>query len=109
MQRQFLKYMGLYVDFPKHGTGNSTTGMTAKIAFRNPKLLAKILHVPYFLIKCWKDMMDALNSGYKVCPEKFDNKANEFLDFFHEDKSIRFNILNATTHTILHHGKLILS
>ena len=109
MQRQFKKYMGLFVDFPKHGTGNSTTGMTAKIAFKRPKLLAKIVHVPYFLIKGWKDMMDALNSGYKVCPEKFDVKANEWLDFFHSDESIQWNILNSATHCLLHHGKLILS
>ena len=52
--------------------------------------------------------MDMLNSGYKVCPEKFDIKANEWLDYFFEDKSIYWNTLNPTTHCILFHGELLI-
>ena len=105
MQRQFKKYLGLSVDFAKPGSGTTTTGMTAKKAFKKPKVLAKIVHIPYVLIKKWKILMDSLNSGWEVDPEKYDAAAKEWLDLFHGDKSVKWSILNATIHLFLIHGK----
>ena len=105
MQRQFKKYLGLSVDFAKPGSGSTTTGMTAKRAFQKPKTLSKILHIPLDLITIWKTLMDALNSGWDVDPLKYDAKAQEFLEIFHGDPSVKWSILNATTHLFLWHGK----
>lgn len=51
IQKQFREKMGLIVDVPKAGFGNSNDGNTARRFFSNPELSAEITKIDVELIK----------------------------------------------------------
>ena len=55
------------------------------------------------------DMLVALTcSSVDVDPDIFDAKAKKWVNQFHDDKTINFNQLTPTIHTLIYHGKDLL-
>ena len=87
---------------PKPNCGSSNNGMTAKKTFAEPNTFAKILHIfPEKLIRDWGTILEVLNCGHRVDPEKFGTFCDAWLDEFHSNKNINWNILNPTMHMVI--------
>ncbi|XP_033226017.1 uncharacterized protein LOC117178698 [Belonocnema kinseyi] len=63
--------MGLIVDVPKHRSGTSNTGNTARRFFRYPDLTSEIRHVVRELIRTFGIILQAMASGEAIDTFKF--------------------------------------
>ena len=86
--------------------GSSINGKQASLAFSNPSLFSEITGVPEFFIKGIAIALEAINSPKKICPEKYDTFAQNWLDEFHSS-SWSWSWLSPSVHLLFVHGAQI--
>lgn len=77
IKEKFKSEMGLIVDKPKPGYGNSNDGNTARNFFKNSDKSAEITGLDVSLINKFYTILRVLSSGYDINIEKFEKFANE--------------------------------
>ena len=63
--------MGILVDIPKVGFGNTNNGNTSRRFFNDPETSADITGVDFRLISRMKIILEVISSGHKIDVEKF--------------------------------------
>lgn len=71
VQQRFRELLGLHIDKPRQGSGNSNDGNTARRFFQNYQCSAEITGVDEELIKRLYVILQTMSSGFSVNPEKF--------------------------------------
>lgn len=71
IQTKFREQMGILVDMPKAGFGNTNDGNTSRRFFANPEIAAEITGVDINLIKRLKVILEVISSSHKVDLQKF--------------------------------------
>ncbi|KAH9640874.1 hypothetical protein HF086_015213 [Spodoptera exigua] len=66
IQTKFREQMGLLVNVPKAGFGNTNDGNTSRRFFANPEITAEITGVDLNLIKRLKVILEVISSSNKV-------------------------------------------
>lgn len=102
IQKRFKNEMGLIVDKPKPGYGNTNDGNTARRFFKNPEQSAEITGLDVNLIKKFDILLRAVSSGYDINIEKFVNLAQDARKVYLSLYSWYY--MPATVHKILVHG-----
>lgn len=77
IQEDFRLKMGLIVDVPKPGYGNTNDGNTSRRFFADPHLAAKITGLAINLIFRFKVILEAISSGLSIDTLKFGEYAME--------------------------------
>lgn len=65
IQKSFREEMGLLVDIPKVGFGNSNDGNTSRRFFNDPESSSRITGIDISLIKRFNTILEVLSSGFK--------------------------------------------
>ena len=80
--------------FWKLSLGNTNTGNLVKIAMSKPKLFSKVLGLPKLerYIRDIDSLLVAVNAPHMVDVEKFQEKCDSILDYFHSDPDLSWNI-----------------
>lgn len=103
---QFYSEMGLVVDHPKQGGGNSNDGNTARKFFDNPVLVSEITGVDKDLISRFANILSAISSGHYINENKFKiyclETAQMCIQLYGWYK------MSATVHKLLLHGSDII-
>lgn len=102
IQDAFRREMGLIVDRPKPGFGNSNDGNTAREFFRNAKTSAKITGIDEVIIERLHVIMQVISSGYDIDIEKYDEYAIATARRFVE--KYPYANMSPTVHKFLIHG-----
>lgn len=71
VQKRFRELLGLHIDKPRQGSGNSNDGNTARKFFQNYQCSAEITGVDEDLIKRLYIILQTMSSGISVNTEKF--------------------------------------
>ncbi|XP_055903188.1 uncharacterized protein LOC129939232 [Eupeodes corollae] len=102
IQKKFRNQMGLIVDQPKPGFGNSNDGNTARRFFSNEGVASEILGVDKLLIEKMHSILVAISSGYDIHIENFRaftlDTAKYFVDLY------PWYYMPPTVHKLLIHG-----
>lgn len=102
IQERFKVEMGLIVDKPKPGFGNTNDGNTARRFFENPEQASDITGVDVTLIKNFGTILRTLASGYDIDVVKFNS-------FTQDTKKLYLSLYSwyympVTVHKILVHS-----
>lgn len=106
IQIDFKEKIGLIVDVPKAGFGNSNSGNTSRRFFSDPETAAEITGIDVGLIKKLKIILEAICSGYEIDETKFAKFANETAELY--VKLYGWHPMTPTLHKILVHGTTII-
>lgn len=102
IQERFKKELGLIVDKPKPGFGNSNDGNTARRFFGNPEQSAEITGLDVTLIQNFDTLLRALSSGFDININNFQKLASLtrklYLDLY------SWYYMPVTVHKILVHS-----
>lgn len=98
----FYKEMGLVVDQPKQGGGNSNDGNTARKFFENPEKVAGITGLNSDLLKKFSNILSVLASGHYIKTEYFKSYCLEAAELY--INLYPWYNMSATVHKILIHG-----
>lgn len=107
IQKQFRERLGLIVDKPKPGFGNSNDGNTARRFFENAEISADITKVDVILIKKIHIILIVVASGHEVDCAKFREFAHETARYF--VSLYPWYYMPTTVHKYLIHGNEIIS
>lgn len=107
IQLQLRKHMGLLVDIPMAGSGNTNNGNTARRFFSQPDLVARITGVCETLIYKFSVILRVLASGYEVNTDAFRSYALETAELFVD--TYPWYYMPSSVHRILIHGADIIS
>lgn len=102
IQKSFREEMGLLVDIPKVGFGNSNDGNTSRRFFNDPESSSRITGIDISLIKRFNTILEVLSSGFNIDHEKFDSFAQTTAKMYVE--LYRWHPMSPTVHKILMHG-----
>lgn len=106
IQTKFREQMGLLVDVPKAGFGNTNDGNTSRRFFANPGIAAEITGVDLNLIKRLKVILEVISSSYKVDLKKFAlygyETAKTYIDLY------PWHPITPTMHKILIHSATVM-
>lgn len=107
IQMKFKSEMGLNVDIPKPGAGNTNDGNTARKFFYNAENSAAVTGIDINLIKRFCVILRTLSSGFEIDAEKFSN----FVEITRELYLSLYNWypMSVTVHKILTHAPEIVS
>lgn len=98
--------MGLPVDIPKAGFGNTNDGNTARRFFSNPETSSRITGIDINVIKKCSVILETLSSGLKIDTQKFENFAEQtaklYVDLY------EWHPMSPTMHKILRHGATVI-
>lgn len=102
IKKRFKTEMGLIVDKPKPGSGNTNDGNTARRFFECFDLSAEITGLDVSIIKQFNTLLRALSSGYEIDTEKLSS-------FTQEIRKTYLNLypwyyMPATVHKLLVHS-----
>lgn len=106
VQHQFRSQMGLHIDKPRQGTGNSNDGNTARRFFENYHCTSEITGVDEDLIKRLYIILQTLASGLSVNPEKFGEYTRTTAQLYLT--KYPWFYMPSSVHKILIHGESIL-
>lgn len=98
--------MGLLVDIPKAGFGNTNDGNTSRRFFSDPQTTSRITGVDTNLIKKCNIILETLSSGHKIDTKKFENFAEQTAKLYVE--LYGWYPMTPTMHKILRHGATII-
>ncbi|CAI6370476.1 unnamed protein product [Macrosiphum euphorbiae] len=107
IQIEFKTKLGLIVDKPKPGFGNTNDGNTARRFFKNAEVSAEITNLDLDLIKKMHTILIVVSCGHEIDIEKFRKYALETAYYFVE-KYPWYN-MPPTLHKYLIHGPEIIS
>lgn len=106
IQDNLRKEMGILIDVPKPGSGNTNNGNTARRFFQEPKKAAKITGVSSVLIYRFSVILRTLACGYEIDTEAFQHYALQtaiiFVDLY------PWFYMPTSVHKILMHGAEII-
>lgn len=106
IQEDFRLKMGLIVDVPKEGFGNTNDGNTSRRFFADPNLAAEITGINANLIFRFKVILEAISSGHRIDIDKFSEYAMDTAKLYVELYS--WHPMTPTVHKILKHGAAII-
>lgn len=107
IQEKFRSELGLIVDVPKTGFGNSNDGNTSRRFFSNPELAAEITGIALDFIYRIKVIIEVITSGHKIYLHEF---ANYCLDTAKLYVTLYpWHPMTPTMHKILIHGTTVMS
>ena len=81
IQREMKDKLGLVVDQPKVGFGNSNTGNLARRAFEKSSEFSEITGISEELVIRLRTLLKAVSSGYKIDTEKFKAYCDETFEY----------------------------
>ena len=86
IQKGFSSKLGLIVDRPKPGYGNTNDGNTARRFFENSKTSALTRSLDLDLIERFHVILEVISSGHEISTDKFHNytltTARKFVDLY---------------------------
>lgn len=103
----FYENMGLVVDQPKQGGGNTNDGNTARKFFENPKTVAEITELDENLIQRFSNILKTISSCHYVNIETFRPYCLETAKIYMELYGEWYK-MSATVHKLLIHGSDII-
>lgn len=106
IQEEFRSKMGLIVDVPKPGFGNTNNGNTSRRFFMDPALSAQITDVDVQIIVRFKIILEAISSGHKIDTKKFEAYAMDTAKLYVQLYS--WHPMTPTVHKILIHGPVVI-
>ena len=106
IQTRFRNETGLIIDMPKSNFGNTNDGNTSRRFFENPRLAAEITGISYDLIYRLKVILEAISSGFKIDPVKYERYASETARIY--VSLYDWHPMTPTMHKILVHGAIII-
>ncbi|KAL4721448.1 hypothetical protein ACJJTC_007165 [Scirpophaga incertulas] len=107
IQNAFKEEMGLLVDIPKQGFGNTNDGNTSRRFFSNPECSSRITGIDIELIKRFRMILEVISSGHSIDAEKFDVFARETANMY--TNLYDWHPMSPTIHKILVHGAKVIS
>ncbi|XP_069685850.1 uncharacterized protein [Periplaneta americana] len=106
IQNQFKNRMGIIVDVPKPGSGNSNDGNTSRRFFMDPALSAEITGMNVELIYRFRVILEVISSGHKVDTLKFAAYTMDTAKLYVQLYS--WHPMTPTMHKILIHGPTVI-
>ncbi|KAK5641968.1 hypothetical protein RI129_010515 [Pyrocoelia pectoralis] len=106
IQARFRAEIGLIVDMPKSNFGNTNDGNTSRRFFENPGLASEITGIDYELIYRLKVILEAISSGHKIDPSKYEKYATETARLYLNKYD--WHPMTPTLHKVLLHGAVII-
>lgn len=106
IQARFRAETGLIIDMPKSNFGNTNDGNTSRRFFEDPKLAAEITGISYELIYRLKVILEAISSGFKIDPVKYEKYALETARVYVSQYD--WHPMTPTLHKLLIHGAVII-
>lgn len=107
IQKAFRDEMGLLVDIPKAGFGNTNDGNTSRRFFADPDTASRITGIDKNLIQRFKVILETMSSGYTIDVEKFGvytyDTAKLYVHLY------GWHPMSPTVHKILIHGAVVIS
>ncbi|CAH2091615.1 unnamed protein product [Euphydryas editha] len=107
VQKRFREELGLNIDKPRQGTGNSNDGNTARRFFYNAACTAEITGVDIDLIKRLYIILQALSSGVMIDSKKFGIYALETARLF--VNKYNWYYMPSSVYKILIHGESVIN
>lgn len=102
IQQAFKTELGLWVDKPKAGVGNTNDGNMSRKFFADTSKAAQITGIDVTLIDRLKVILETISSGYNIDIEKFSAYASETAQLYVSLYS--WHPMSPTLHKILIHG-----
>lgn len=99
--------MGLLVDIPKAGYGNTNDGNTSRRFFSDVEAASRITGIDPTLIQKLKVILETISSGYKIDIKKFEKYAFETATLYVQ--LYKWHPMSPTLHKILMHGSTVIS
>ena len=106
IQETFKRKLGLIVDIPKPGYGNTNDGNTSRRFFIDPSLAAEITGINEILIYRFKVILETISSGQEIHAEKFGGYAEKTAELYVQ--LYPWYPMSPTMHKILIHGPIII-
>lgn len=106
IQRKCKEKLGLLVDVPKQGFGNTNDGNTARRFFLDPATASEITGVNLELIKRLKVILEAITSGHHIDVDKFQSYADETAKLY--VSMYDWYPMSPTMHKVLVHGATVI-
>lgn len=107
IQKEFKNRMGLIVDQPKPGFGNSNDGNTARRFFRNADLASEITGVDKKIIERMHVILVTISSGYDINIDNLRKFSLDTAKYF--VKLYPWYYMPPTVHKLLIHGPDVIS
>lgn len=107
IQEQLCQRLGIIVDVPKQGSGNTNDGNTARRFFENPLLTSQITGVDENIISRFSTLLTVIASGLEIDTKKFGKYCKETADLYRTIYS--WYPMPPTVHKLLDHGEIIAS
>lgn len=104
--RELKKDLGVNVDKPAQGSGNTNNGNTARRFFANAEDVAKITGVDVRLIHRFSVILRTLNSGFEIDSNKYDLYAKETANLYVQ--LYGWYYMPISVHKMLMHGKQVI-
>lgn len=106
IQKYFKVEMGLLVDVPKPGFGNSNDGNTSRRFFENAESSSRITGINIGLMNRFKVILEVISSGHEIDHQKFDEYAQDTGKLYVE--LYGWHPMSPTVHKILVHGAQVM-
>lgn len=107
VQKRFREELGLIIDKPRQGSGNSNDGNTARRFFYNGSCSADITGVDITLIKRLYIILQAMSSGIMIDATKFGSYCLETARIY--VNNYNWYYMPSSIHKILIHGESIIN
>jgi hypothetical protein len=107
IQEQVHQRLGLIVDVPKQGYGNTNDGNSARRFFENPALVSEITGVDENLIYRLSILLKVISLGLEIDSTKFGKYCQETAELYR--KLYEWYPMPPTIHKLLDHGEIIVS
>lgn len=106
IQEEFKHHMGLLVDVPKAGFGNTNDGNTSRRFFADPETAGRITGIDVEFLKKLKIILEVLASGFSIDIAKFSIYLRSTAELY--VKLYNWHPMTPTLHKILCHGALVI-
>lgn len=106
IQDEFMSQLGLIVDQPRQGLGNSNDGNTARIFFQNAEVSAAITGINIGSIQRFHVILQAISSGFEIKPDDFREYALETARLYVELYSL-YHMPTAVHKALMHGAEII--
>ncbi|KAE8751247.1 hypothetical protein FOCC_FOCC002075 [Frankliniella occidentalis] len=97
--------MGLHLDMPKQGSGNTNDGNSARRFFENPELTSTILHIDSLPVERFSVLQCVINSEFFTDVKKLEQYCTETCNIY--VNNCGWYIMPSTVHKILVHAPSI--
>lgn len=106
VQKKFREELGLNIDKPKQGSGNTNDGNTARRFFQNYNCTAEITGVDEELIKRFYVLLQVMSSGKRINAKKFGEYALDTAQVY--VNKYMWYYMPSSVHKVLIHGESVI-